>query len=90
MADLPLLSPGARGASLLIQIYLLITAVDVLLAWVQTDPRRWPRRATHTLTEPVQRPLRALLSRLPLGTWDLSPVVVVLFLGALRVWLLRP
>ena len=30
MADLPLLSPGARGASLLIQIYLLITAVDVL------------------------------------------------------------
>ena len=90
MADLPLLSPGARGASLLIQIYLLITAVDVLLAWVQTDPGRWPRRATHALTEPVQRPLRALLSRLPLGTWDLSPVVVVLILGALRVWLLRP
>ena len=29
MADLPLLSPGARGASLLIQIYLLITAVTV-------------------------------------------------------------
>ena len=90
MADLPLLSPGARGASLLIQIYLLITAVDVLLAWVQTDPGRWPRRATHTLTEPVQRPLRALLSLLPLATWDLSPVVVVLILGALRVWLLRP
>ena len=90
MAELSLLSPGARVAALLIQIYLLITVVDILLAWVQTEPRRWPRRGTHALTEPVQRPLRAVLSRLPLGGWDLSPLVVILLLGVLRVWLLRP
>lgn len=90
MAELPLLSPAARATVLLIQIYLLITLLDVLVAWVQPDTRRWPRRLLHALTEPVQRPIRALTGRLPTAGWDLSPLVVILALGAVRVWLIQP
>lgn len=75
---------------LAVQLYLLLTAVDVVLAWLQEDPRRWPRRLTHLLTEPVQAPLRRLLPPRLTGGWDLSPVVVVAILGALRVWLRLP
>jgi len=71
-----------HGLLLALQLYLVVVAVDLLLAWVQPDPRRLPRRLTHLLTEPPQRLLR------PLGTWggwDLSPLVVIALLGAVRV-----
>ena len=80
---------AARVGILLIECYLLVVVLDVLLAWVQPDPSRWPRRLGHVLTEPVQRPLRVLLGRLPLRGWDVSAVVLVLLLGILRVWLVR-
>ena len=74
---------------LVIEVYLLIVVLDVMLAWVTPDPRRFPRRITHLLTEPVQRLVRPLVSWLPAGGWDLSPLVVVGLLGVARVlWLL--
>lgn len=74
---------------LAIELYLLVVALDVMLAWVTPDPKRWPRRVTHLLTEPVQAVVRPAVSWLPTGGWDLSPVVVVGLLGAARVlWLL--
>lgn len=78
------------GIALAIQLYLVIIAIDILIAWVQPDPERWPRRLTHLLTEPLQVPLRVALDRLPLGGWDLSAVVLVLLLGAARVVLIQP
>lgn len=75
---------------LVIELYLLITLVDVLLAWVTPDPRRWPRRVTHLLTEPVQALLRPVISWLPAGGWDLSPLLVVGLLGSARVWWMLP
>lgn len=88
----PLNTPGfaTQVAVMLLQVYLLITVLDVLLAWVQPDASRLPRRVFHGVTEPVQRPLRALLRAVPQAGWDLSPLLVVLLLGALRVWLLLP
>lgn len=77
-----------HAAVLTIEIYLLITVIDVMLAWVQPEPERWPRRATHVLTEPPQRWVRRLLPARLTGGWDLSPVVVIILLGALRVGLL--
>lgn len=90
MADLPLLSPAERALVLAVQIYLLVTVLDVLVAWVQTDPDRWPRRLLHALTEPLQRPIRRLTDRLPTDGWDLSPLVVIGLLGAVRVWVIQP
>lgn len=78
-----------RWVILAIELYLLVTALDVLLAWVQPSPRLWPRRLTHWLTEPVQVGIRLGLGRLPTGGWDLAPGVVVFLLGLIRVILIR-
>lgn len=77
------------AAILTIEVYLVVVAVDVLLAWVQDDPRRVPRRFTHSLTEPLQRPIRSVLARAAPGRLDLSPLVVVVVLGVVRVLLVR-
>lgn len=77
------------AAILAIELYLVVTAVDVLLAWVQDDPKRLPRRFTHLVTEPVQKPLRAVWARLAPSRLDVSPLVVVVLLGVLRVFLVR-
>ena len=79
-----------RTSVLLIEVYLLVTAVDVLLGWVQPDSKRLPRRVTHWVTEPVQRLFRPVAARLPVAGWDLSPILVVAVLGFIRVWLVRP
>lgn len=78
-----------RAAILAIELYLVLIAVDVLIAWVQEDPRRWPRRLTHALTEPVQRPMRSLLQRVRPAGLDWSPLLVVVLLGCVRVILVR-
>ena len=63
----------------------LVVAVDVVLGWVQEDPDRWPRRLTHSLTEPALRPLRRLNSLLPLRGVDWSPVLLIAGLTVLKV-----
>jgi len=63
----------------------LVVALDVLLAWVQEDPRRWPRRLTHVLTEPALRPLRRLNPWLPVGDVDVSPLILIGLLTAIKV-----
>ena len=75
---------------LVIQLYLLVTVLDVLLAWIQEDPARWPRRAFHLVTEPLQGPVRRVLPDRLTGGWDLSPLVIIALLGILRVWLRLP
>lgn len=77
------------AAILAIELYVVVVAVDVFLAWVQDDPRRVPRRFTHIVTEPVQRPIRAAWARLAPGRLDISPLVVVFLLGVVRVLLVR-
>ena len=39
----------------------LVVAIDTVLGWVQEDPRRWPRRLTHAMTEPALRPTRSVV-----------------------------
>lgn len=75
---------------LLVKLYLVIVVLDVLLAWVQDDPRRSPRRWTHALTEPPQRLLRRLLPARLTGGWDLSALMVIALLGVLRVLWAHP
>jgi len=74
---------------LLIQLYLLLIVVDIGLGWVQPDPGRWPRRATHLLTEPPQALVRRLIHPEHTGGWDLSPLAVIGAMCVLRVWLIR-
>jgi len=80
----------AQGAVLALQLYALITALDVVVAWIQPRPEAWPRRGLHLLTEPAQRPLRRLLPPGRLGGWDLSPLVVIAIVATVRVWFHLP
>lgn len=73
----------------LVELLILLVAVDLLLGIVQAEPQRWPRRLTHLLTEPSQALLRRVLPRVGAGQWDLSPLVVIGALGMLRLWLTR-
>ena len=63
----------------------LVVALDVLLAWVQEDPKRWPRRLTHFVTEPVLRPIRVINRVLPTGNWDISPLLLIVGLTAVKL-----
>lgn len=63
----------------------LVVALDVLLAWVQEDPKRWPRRLTHCVTEPVLRPIRVIIRGLPTGNWDISPLLLIVGLTAVKL-----
>ena len=74
---------------LAIELYLVVVLVDVLLAWIQEDAARVPRRFTHLVTEPLQRPIRSAWARLAPGRLDISPIVVVLMFGVVRVALVR-
>lgn len=76
----------ATGLSLLA----VLVAVDVLLGWVQPEPGRWPRRLTHMLTEPLLWGPRRLLPARLTGGWDLSPLLVIVVVGVVRVWLIQP
>ena len=63
----------------------LVVALDVVLGWVQEDPTRWPRRFTHALTEPVLRPIRVISGGLPTGNWDISPLLLIVGLTAVKL-----
>jgi uncharacterized protein YggT (Ycf19 family) len=72
---------------LLLQLVALVVVLDVVMAWVQPEPERWPRRILHAATEVVERPIRRVLPA-P-GGWDLSPFVVIAACGLLRFGLLH-
>lgn len=79
-----------RALDTLVKLYILLTALDLFIGWVQVDPRQLPRRITHALTEPVQALLRRLMPARLTGGWDLSPVVLIVALGALRLTWIQP
>lgn len=80
---------GALGAQdamqivhLAIQIYSYVVLASVILSWVQVDPNNPLVRTINNLTEPVLRPIRAVLPSF-MGL-DFSPIVLFLGLGLLQ------
>ena len=71
--------------AMVLELASLVVALDVLLAWVQEDPKRWPRRLTHAVTEPVLRPIRVICRGLPTGNWDISPLLLIVCLTTVKL-----
>ena len=67
------------------ELYAFIVALDVVLAWVQEDPLRWPRRFTHMLTEPALVWVRRGMAGWQPGGWDVSPVVLIVALTCIKL-----
>ena len=89
MATLALLADAASTANTLIQtflwVYILLIFVYILTSWVQLPYTPWVRRIYDFLRdvcEPYLRIFRRILP--PLGPLDLSPVVAIFALFALK------
>jgi YggT family protein len=70
---------------LAIEIYSYIVLASVIMSWVQPDPANPLVKAVHALTEPVLKPIRAVLPNF-MGL-DFSPIVLFLGLGLIQRFL---
>lgn len=62
--------------------------IDAISSWV-VGPDQFPRNLTSTLTEPLYRPIRAVLDPAKMGGLDLSPLVLIVGLQVLESVLFR-
>ena len=62
--------------------YSLVVLGAVIMSWTQVDRRRPLARIVYDITEPALAPIRQLLPAV--GGLDLSPMVLLLILQALR------
>lgn len=67
---------------LLLGIYIMILFLRALISWFPIDRSSGIVRILLLLTEPVVEPIRAILP--PMGMLDLSPMVAMLIILALR------
>lgn len=60
-----------------------IIILDAVLSWVQRE-HQFPRVALMQLTEPLYAPIRAILPPSKLGGLDISPLVILFALRAIK------
>jgi YggT family protein len=69
-------------------IYMWIVIIRALISWVSPDPYNPIVRFLYRITEPVLRPVRAILPIGGIGI-DFSPLIVILVIYFLRIFLVR-
>lgn len=82
-----LLAALAQLVQVLFQICWLLIIVRVLISWVNPDPFNPIVQGLSRLTDPVLEPLRRVIPSI--GPIDLSPLVALLILQALRYFLVQ-
>ncbi len=73
---------------LVLQGITLLVFVDAIASWV-VRPDQFPRSFTGLITEPLYRPIRAVLPPEKMGGFDLSPLIVIFALQGLQQLLIR-
>ncbi|MFO7180080.1 MAG: YggT family protein [Pseudomonadota bacterium] len=68
--------------SVLLDAYSLVVLAAVVVSWLPVSPHHPVVRFLAALTEPLLTPIRRILP--PFGGFDLSPMVLLLGLRALR------
>jgi len=71
----------------LIDVYTIVVLAAVVLTWIRLSPRNPVLQFVHMLTEPVLAPARRIIP--PLGGLDISPMLVMIALQAIRSVLVR-
>jgi YggT family protein len=71
----------------LIDLYTIVILATVILSWIRLSPGNPLSQLLHRLTEPVLAPARRVIP--PLGGLDLSPLLVLVGLQAIRSILIR-
>jgi len=68
----------------LLTLYTWVIIIRALISWVSPDPGNPLVRMLVVITEPVLRPIRALVPPRKLGGLDLSPMIAILLLVFLK------
>jgi YggT family protein len=71
----------------LIDLYAIVVLAAVVLTWIRLSPGNPVLQFVQTLTEPVLAPARRIIP--PLGGVDISPMLVMIALQAIRSVLVR-
>ncbi len=74
----------ARIIDMAFNIYYFIVIARALVSWVNPDPYNPIVRFLHNATDPVLYRLRKLLPFLQQGTFDFSPIVLLILLSVVQ------
>lgn len=78
----------ARILDLAFNIYIFIVIARALISWVNPDPYNPIVRFLHSATDPVLYRLRNLIPFLRAGTFDFSPIVLLLLLSVAQQFII--
>lgn len=87
LAALTVISIGELIA-LLLNFYMIALLLQVILSWVGPGGRHPINSILHAINEPLLRPARRMLP--PMSGIDLSPIVVFLIIGLLKILVVAP
>ena len=73
---------------LLLYLYTWIVIIRAVMSWMNPDPKNPLVKALYVVTEPVLKPLRALIPPARLGGIDISPILAIVLIQILRYLLL--
>ncbi len=74
----------ARIVDMAFNIYFFIVIARALISWVNPDPYNPIVRFLHNATDPVLYRLRRFLPFLQQGTFDFSPIVLLILLSVVQ------
>lgn len=74
----------ARILDLAFNIYIFIVIARALISWVNPDPYNPIVRFLHSATDPVLYRLRKLLPFLQAGSFDFSPIALLIMLSVVQ------
>ena len=74
----------ARILDLAFNIYIIIIIARALISWVNPDPYNPIVRFLHSATDPVLYRLRKLLPFLQAGSFDFSPIALLILLSVVQ------
>ena len=77
----------ARILDLAFNIYTFIVIARALISWVNPDPYNPIVRFLHNATDPVLYRLRRMLPFLQMGTFDFSPIALLILLSIVQQFL---
>ena len=73
---------------LLLYLYTWIIIIRAVMSWMNPDPNNSLVKALNVVTEPILKPLRALVPPARLGGLDISPILAIVLIQILRYLLL--
>lgn len=74
--------------SMVLNVYMVSIMIQIILSWVGPGTHNPLTGILHALNEPVMRPARRILP--PMSGIDLSPILVFLAIGLLKILMVQP